>query len=207
MKLHHSLNRRALIIRYLEELALATVGLALILAFAASPAFAHGGGAPQLVNAGAGPYWVSVWTQPDPIRVSEFHVTVAVSEAPEPGTGTGEAGELVLDAAVLVHAAPVSQAGETLVAPATRDNAANKLFYEADLALPSQGPWRVDIQVSGSAGAGNAGFDIEVLPTSAFNTPLGIGWPLWAGLGLVLVAAGWWRTQMPQHRDGEATHA
>ena len=107
---------------------------------------------------------------------------------------------------MLVQVAPVRQAGETLVAPATRDNAVNKLFYEADLALPSEGPWRVDIQVSGRAGAGNASFGIEALPASAFNTLLGLGWPVWAGLGLVLVAAGWW-TQMSRHRKDEATHA
>jgi hypothetical protein len=206
MKLHRNLNRTALITRYLQELALALAGLALLLAFAAPAASAHGGGAPQLVNAEAGPYWVSVWTQPDPIRVGEFHVTVAVSEAPQPGAGTREAGELVLDATVLVQAAPVSQGGETLIAPATRDNAVNKLFYEADLPLPAEGPWQVDIQVSGRAGAGDVGFGIEALPPSAVSTLLGLGWPLWAGLGLVLVAAGWW-TQMARHRKDEAPHA
>lgn len=205
MRLDRSFSRKAFM-KYTGGLALTWLGLALILLFAPRSIQAHGGGVPQLINAEAGPYWVSVWTQPDPIRVGDFHVTVAVSEAPKPGASTREAGELVLDATVLVQAEPVSQVGETLVAPATRDNAVNKLFYEADLTLPAEGLWRVDIQVNGAAGAGNAGFDIEALPPSAFNTLLRFGWPLWAGLGLVLVAAGWW-VQMSRQQKGEVGRA
>jgi len=179
---------------------------ALLLLFVARPAQAHGGGMPQLTNAEAGPYWVSVWTEPDPIRVGDFHVTVAILQAPEPGASAREAGELVLDATVLVQAQPVSQVGEILIAPATRDNAVNKLFYEADLTLPAEGQWRVDIQVNGAAGAGSAAFEIEALPPSPFNSLVGFGWPLWAGLGLALLAAGSW-FQMSRHRKSEAAHA
>jgi hypothetical protein len=192
--------------RYLAGLALTWLGLALILLFAPRPIQAHGGGTPRLINAEAGPYWVSVWTDPDPIRVGEFHVTVAISEAPEPGAGTREAGDLVLDATVLVRADPVGQGGETLAAAATRDNAVNKLFYEADLRLPAEGQWRVDIQVDGATGTGNASFDIEASSPPAFNTPFSLGWPLWAGLGLVLAAGGWW-VQTSRHREGEVGHA
>jgi len=179
---------------------------ALLLLFVARPAQAHGGGMPQLTNAEAGPYWVSVWTEPDPIRVGDFHVTVAILQAPEPGASAREAGELVLDATVLVQAQSVSQVGEILISPATRDNAVNKLFYEADLTLPAEGQWRVDIQVNGAAGAGSAAFEIEALPPSPFNSLVGFGWPLWAGLGLALLAAGWW-FQMSRHRKSEAAHA
>ncbi len=205
MRFHRNSDRRTFI-RNLAGLALTCLGLALILLFASRSVQAHGGGTPQLINAEAGPYWVSVWTDPDPIRVGEFHVTVAVSEAPKPGSSTREAGDLVLDAAVLVRAEPVSQNGETLVAAATRDNAVNKLFYESDLTLPAEGQWRVDVQVNGTAGAGNAGFDIEASSPSTFYTLLGLGWPLWAGLGLVLVAGGWW-VQMSRHREAEVGHA
>jgi hypothetical protein len=112
----------------------------------------------------------------------------------------------VLDATVLVQAESVGQAGEQLVAPATRDNSVNKLFYEADLTLPAEGRWQVDIQVSGAAGAGNATFDIEALPPTAFNTLVGFGWPLWAGLGLILVATGWW-VQMSRRQKSEVARA
>jgi len=205
MKFHCSSNRR-ICIRYLAGPTLTWLGLALILLFAPRSVQAHGGGTPQLINTEAGPYWVSVWTDPDPIRVGGFHVTVAVAEAPEPGASTQEAGDLVLDAAVRVRVEPVSQGGETLVAAATHDNAVNKLFYEADLTLPAEGRWHVDILVDGVTGAGNASFDIEASSPSAVNTLLGLGWPLWAGLGLVLVAGGWW-VQMPRHREDEVGRA
>lgn len=205
MKSHLSSNRKTPT-RYLAGIALTSIGLALILLFAPRSVQAHGGGTPQLTNAQAGPYWVSVWTDPDPIRVGEFHVTVAVSEAPEPGASTLEAGDLVLDATVYVRVEPVSQSGTALVAAATRDNAVNKLFYEADLTLPAEGQWHVDILVDGPTGAGDASFDIEASSLSAFNTLLSLGWPLWAGLGLILVAGGWW-VQMSRHREDEVGHA
>lgn len=205
MKFHHSCNQR-ICIRHLAGPALTWLGLAVILLFVPRSVQAHGGGTPQLINAQAGPYWMSVWTDPDPIRVGEFHVTVAVSEAPKPGASTREAGDLVLDAAVLVRMEPVSQSGATLVAAATRDNAVNKLFYEADLTLPAEGQWRVDILVDGPTGAGDASFDIEASSPSAFSTLLSLGWPLWAGVGLVLVAGGWW-VQMSRHREGEVGRA
>jgi hypothetical protein len=170
---------------------LTLLGFALLLLFGIRPAQAHGGGTPQLTNAEAGPYLVSVWTEPDPIRVGEFHVTVAVLESPDPSSSGREGGDLVLDATVQVGVKPVSQAGQTLVAYATRENAVNKLLYEADLDLPSEGQWRVDIQVEGPAGIGSTGFDIEAAPPSVINALEWLPWPVWAGLGLVLLAVGW----------------
>ena len=46
---------------------LVTAVFLLMLAF--TWVWAHGGGEPQLTNAVAGPYRVSVWTQPEPMRV------------------------------------------------------------------------------------------------------------------------------------------
>jgi hypothetical protein len=164
------------------------------LLFSARPALAHGGGAPQLTNATAGPYRVSVWTEPDPARVGELHVN------------TRDGGDLVLDAAVLVQVEPVGWSGETLIAAATRDNAVNKLFYEADFDLPAEGDWRVEVQVDGPAGAGSTAFDVDALPPSTLNNLFGLGWPLWAGLGLALLATGWWFT-MARDRNNEVRHA
>lgn len=175
----------------MSGLTLTLIGLALILAMAAHPAQAHGGGTPQLTNVRAGPYRVSVWTQPDPIRAGELHITVAVSEAPGPQADAGGAGAPVLDATVRVQAQPVGRAGEALVAFATRENAVNKLFYEADMELPSEGNWQVVIEVEGPAGAGSADFEIQVLPPSALNSLGGLPWPLWGGLGLGLLTVGW----------------
>jgi hypothetical protein len=152
---------------------------------------AHGGGVEQLANAEAGPYWVSVWTQPDPLRVGTAHITVAVSDPPptsgaqtaDSGRTYREAGPPVLDATVQVAFKPLEHSGETLIALAAHEDAANKLFYEADVELPETGHWRVDITVEGPAGTGSASFETQVFPPSTFD------WTLVGGLGLVGLVA------------------
>jgi hypothetical protein len=179
-------------LRYPGELALILLCLALLALSGTQPAMAHGGGTPQLTNAEAGPYLVSVWTEPDPIRVGNFHVTIAVLESPAPSSSERESGDPVLDAMVQVNLKPISETGKSFVAYATRENAVNKMLYEADLDLASEGQWRVDIQVEGPAGTGSTGFDIEAAPPSVFNAAGGVPWPVWAGgLGLALLGVGW----------------
>jgi hypothetical protein len=184
-------------------IALTLLGLALLRFGPARTAQAHGGGTLQLANAAAGSYRVSAWTEPEPPRAGTLHLSVAVS-APRPGAAEAEAGDVVLDAAVRVQVQPLDGAGEMLTAQASRQDSANKFLYEADMELPEAGQWRVEVQVEGPAGAGVAGFDLQVLP--AAQSPLAattgrlaattgrlaaLGWPLWAGLGLA-VALGVW---------------
>ncbi len=159
--------------------------LILIFGYSTYEAQAHGGGVPQLVNAKAGPYRVFVWTQPDPLRVGEAHFTIAVSQPPDVGAAEGETGNPVLDATIQMQVEPINQTGETLTVLATHDTATNKLFYEADLELPTVGQWRVVVSVEGPDGSGNASFEIEVFPSSSFN------WALLGGLALTLLATGW----------------
>jgi hypothetical protein len=172
-----------------RRLLVVLAALAVLLLPGAYPAAAHGGGTPQLANAQAGPYRLSAWTQPDPIRAGEMHLTLAVTGPPPAGARDGESGDWVLDAAVRVRVEPVDAPGETLEAVATREDAANKLFYEADLELPAEGRWRVIVAVEGPAGAGTAAFEIAALAPSPLA---GINWPVWGGLSLALLAAGWW---------------
>jgi hypothetical protein len=158
---------------------------AVVWVFAARGTQAHGGGVPQLTNAEAGPYWVSAWTQPDPLRVGKAHITVAVSEPGESGSGLREAGSAVLDALVQVQFKPLEGGGETLAVSATHENAANKIFYEADLELPETGRWQVDVSIEGPDGSGSASFDTRVSPPSTVN------WALVGGLGLFALTGVW----------------
>jgi hypothetical protein len=147
---------------------------ALILSGPARTAQAHGGGTLQLANAAAGPYRVSAWTQPEPPRAGTLHLSVAVS-APRPGAAEAEAGDVVLDAAVRIQLQRLDGAGETRTTQASRQDSANKFLYEADMELPAAGQWRVEVQVEGPAGAGGAGFDLQVLPAAQ------VPWRPWAG--------------------------
>ena len=107
--------------------------LALILGYISGVAQAHGGGVPRLTNAEVGPYWVSVWTQPDPLRAGEVHFTVAVSE---PGLNGREVGAPILDATLELWLIPLNDKQQQMNVWATHDEAVNKLFYEADIEVP-----------------------------------------------------------------------
>lgn len=170
---------------------LVAIWLGLILLSAAQPVLAHGGGVPQLTNAEAGPYRVSAWTQPDPIRVGDFHISVAVMYPPQSSGKARESGDLVLDATVAVQLEPLNREGETLLVSASRDNAVNKLYYETDPVLPDAGWWRVVVGVDGPLGAGQASFEIEALPPNPLNSLQSLPGVAWGGLVLVLLAAGW----------------
>lgn len=140
---------------------------------------AHGGGTPQLQNAPAGPYLVSVWTSPDPPRVGAYHLTVSVAQPDE----TGNVGEPVLGADVAVRLTPQSAAAQPLTTHASNQAADNKLFYEADVELPAPGVWDVQVTVAGPDGRGEAGFQVEAQAGGGVNWGL-IGT---AGVGVVLV--------------------
>lgn len=139
--------------------------------------FAHGGGTPQLVNAEIGPYRVSVWTQPEPLKVGEAHFTVALSE---PSATSDETGPPVLGAAIELRFSPLNGRGESFTVAATHEAAVNKLFYEADFELPDDGRWRVEIVVAGPTGSGETAFEIDVLPAPANSSRI-----LWVGAGLI----------------------
>ena len=141
--------------------------------------WAHGGGTLQLTNAEVGPYRVSVWSLPDPMRVGDGHFTVAVSKPPTSGSDSGEAGTPVFDAKVELQLTPVEIDGQTYVVPATHESAVNKFFYEGDVDLPTAGLWRVAVSVEGK---GKASFEVQVLP------PAGINWLLWIGLAVCVAA-------------------
>lgn len=155
--------------------------LLLLIVLPAWPVRAHGGGTPQLTNEDIGPYWVSVWTSPDPVREGQMHVTVSVAE---PGAATGQqAGAPVLGASVDVTLTPRAGGFADATAQATNEQSANKLFYEADLMVPAAGDWQVQIDVQGPDGRGEARFDLVVLPAQ------GIDWLLVGGLAFLSVSA------------------
>lgn len=151
--------------------------LLLLLAIVGSrPLMAHGGGVPQLVNEAAGPYWVSVWTSPDPLRVGQVHFTVSVAE---PGEGQ-QAGPPILGATVRIRLSS-AEFEEAITAVARNEDSANRLFYEADVAVPAEGRWRTTVFVTGSEGSGQADFDLQIQPSQGTN------WFLLGGLALLAI--------------------
>lgn len=161
-------------------LRLLAAGAVLFVTTVVAPAvLAHGGGTPQLVEELAGPYEIFAWSNPEPARVGTFHITVALVE---PTTD-----QPVLDANVLIHAAPLAEAAASpIVAPATHQNATIKTYYETDMEMPAAGAWQVTVTYTDTNGTdgGSASFPVEVQEA-------GINWGRIAlGVVLVILASG-----------------
>lgn len=166
------------------------LGVALLAFVVARQTLAHGIGTPVLINVPSGPYLLSIWTDPDPLRVNETHVTVAVME---PETQA----PIVTGVQVQVQLTAVADESLSYTAAASADNSANRLLYAAVFEnLPTDGRWRGLVSVDGPAGAGKGvPFEVEVMPPAPFN------W-LWPGIGglVVLLLVWWvhsWRRQAP----------
>lgn len=144
------------------------------------PAAAHGIGTPQMINAPSGPYLLSIWTDPDPLRVDETHVTVAVMkiETQEP---------IVAGVEVLVQLQSSTDPVVTRTAVASADNSANRLLYTAIFNdLPEPGQWQGIVSVAGFDGPGeDISFSVEILP------PQPINWLRYGIIGLLILVFGW----------------
>ena len=133
---------------------------------------AHGGGTPQLVNAPVGAFLMTAWTSPAPLRVGVVHVTVALAEAVLTENGA-QPGEPALGQSVQLTLTPPA-GGNPVIARLTHDQAANKLFYEADVSVSQAGNWLFSLVVNGES---EQHFSAQVenrqgLPSWAIAAPL-----------------------------------
>jgi hypothetical protein len=123
---------------------------------------AHTDGKLQLASEQAGPFNLTVWTAPDPARVGEVHVALAVVLA--------ENAAPVLDADVMVEMAPLQSDGSSFEEPAKTENSDNKFLYEAIFNVAQAGDYLVTMKVDDEAGkSGEAFFELELLPEDSFN--------------------------------------
>lgn len=134
---------------------------------------AHSSGPPKLANAAAGPYRIFVWTQPEPLRVGDAHISILVTLA-----ATAQPMDNVQ---VKVHFVAQNEPGEDFVVQTAPQAFLSNRYYEADVQLPSTGVWRAIISISGPEGEGSVSFDSEVLPTRTLN------WWLIGGAGATLI--------------------
>ncbi|HSP96511.1 MAG TPA: hypothetical protein VL049_04615 [Candidatus Dormibacteraeota bacterium] len=87
----------------------------------------------------AGPFTVTVFTSPTPLRAGPIDVSILVQDA--------HSGDVVTDAAITVALRANAQPSRTVSGSATRDQATNKLLYAALLELPAAGAWQVEIAI------------------------------------------------------------
>lgn len=115
----------------------------------------------------AGPFLVTAFSAPVPVRVGPADLSVMVQRAIDRSE--------LLDCRVAVLLSKLGEPG--IRADATRAQATNKLMYAAQIVFPSAGTWHVDVEVNASGTTAHATGDIAVLPE---QPPLMAFWPYFA---------------------------
>jgi hypothetical protein len=118
------------------------------------PGAAHGDGGAVRLAQQAGPYRVTVFTAPTPLRAGPVDVSVFVQDA--------AGGEVLPDVTVRVTLTPAGRAGQALEARASHEAATNKLFQAATFDLPTPGPWQLVAAVEGPRGEARCACQLEV---------------------------------------------
>ena len=106
----------------------------------------------------SGPYLLSVWTDPDPLRADEAHVVVAVLE---PATRE----PIVTGVEVTVTMTPLAAGDGAAVSMTAGADETNRLFYAAEFNdHVAPGRWQVGVSVAGERGAGDeVTFEIDIV--------------------------------------------
>jgi hypothetical protein len=148
------------------------------LCVAGTPLYADGG--TLQFQKQAGPFTVTLFSMPVPVRVGAADLSVLVQDSQN---------NTLVDGRVTVH---LSKADERdIVAVATTAQATNKLLYAAPVELPKAGKWHVRIDVARAGLSGEAEGEIDVLPE---EPPLEAFWTYFAivPFGVLLFVLNQW---------------
>lgn len=167
------------------------------------PASAHGGGTPRLTAVPAGPYRLYAWSDPEPWRVGQVHLSLAVTK-PNPNSNSNQVEIPVTDLDITVtytplpnnEAAPAGALPAPVVVKATPQDYLGSIYYEADPVLSYQGKWQINVAIAGEEGSGDVDFPMETLEARTLNWTLIVSA---GGLLIVILAliAFWSRSQKP----------
>jgi len=151
-----------------------------VLALLGGATTARGDGGLLRLNESAGPFEISVFTAPTPLRVGPADVSVMVLAT------VGRAPILDADVQVALRLGALARS-----ASATHAGATNKLLYAAWLDIPEPGAWALDVRVQSAAGSAALSSTLDVAPPLS---PLVAFWPYLAlpGLAVALFAAHQW---------------
>jgi hypothetical protein len=155
-------------------------------------ATARGDGGTVSFRGKAGPYELTVFTAPSPLRAGPVDVSVLVQDAK---------GEPLPTAAVTLALAPRGRNGPPLHAAATAEAATNKLLKSALFELPSPGSWDVAVTIAEGDNTAHVGFSLEVLePLPAWMAPS--WWDAWPLLAIAFYTLHQWRVARAGRLEG-----
>jgi len=106
----------------------------------------------------AGPFIVTVFTAPSPLRAGPVDISVLVQDRAN--------GQPVLDGEVFVRLQ--REGGMTLGARATREVAQNKLLYSALMTLPEAGRWELEVTIKQGKEAASVLGQVSAAPPRPF---------------------------------------
>jgi hypothetical protein len=137
-------------------------GVLLLLVLLVAPPLRGNGGTVRISNAALGPYTVTIYSSPTPLRTGEVDVSVMVQDS---------AGGVLIPA-VMVVARPLQLSegatAESIRKRATRAEATNKLFQAAKFDVDEPGDWEFTVEVEG---AGSLSFSSAVVPATLLDRP------------------------------------
>jgi hypothetical protein len=162
-----------------------TVLLAAFLFQSEAPALADGGTL-RLTRA-AGPFVITIFTAPEPLRVGSAEVSVLVLER-------GAAGAVLLDATVELRVRAPDGTARMLVA--SHAAGSNRLLQAALLELPAPGTWQLTIAVRHESDTATVSLE---LPVGSAAPRLVAQWPPLA-LPPLCVLLFVWRERLLRHR-------
>jgi hypothetical protein len=126
----------------------------LFASFLLLPAIAKADGGTIRLSERHGPYQITVFSSPTPLRAGLVDVSVLVTDSTR--------GQSMQDAEVTVRAVHLDSRGESLVVLATSEAATNKLLQAAVFELPAAGAWKIEVEVQSKLGQAQVHFDVEV---------------------------------------------
>ena len=171
-------------------------GLLLVAALLAFSSRAHADGGFVELHQEAGPFVVTVFTAPGPLRAGPVDISVLVQDR--------ASGQPVLDGEVFVRLK--SPGAITLVERATREVAQNKLLYSALINLPEAGQWELEVTIK----QGKETASILGQVSAAAPTPFLLSY--WRGLSLppiviAVFALNHWLKRRSAHRENDSNLA
>ncbi|MEJ2217821.1 MAG: hypothetical protein P8099_14520 [Gemmatimonadota bacterium] len=159
------------------------VALAALAILFAAPLLLADGGKVQVSQAPAGPFLVTVFTSPIPLRTGGIDVSVLLQDRATQAP--------VHDAQVTVTAEPVDHEGQTDTYPATRAQATNKLFLAAEFAIHDAGKWRFTVTARNANGEGTVHFETNVRGPGLLDRGIWV----WGIIAIPVVLVLWFMTR------------
>jgi hypothetical protein len=132
-----------------------------------APLAAHADGGAVCLHEASGPFLVTVFVSPYPLRAGLADISVLVQDR--------QTGDVVLDPAIKLAIHPLSGKGSRLLTQAKRELATNRLLQTARLDLQDPGWWVLKVSVSRGREEAVLSTTLQVAPETS---RIAVVWPL-----------------------------